>query len=236
MSSVVESLISLGIEIIKTNKDVDIHSKKLFELQTTSKLLSEKWNELTDQLTEDERIQLSQKDIKELENKLIQMKSAYSKSCMETKVKQGDLEEVRFLGEEGVRSDTYIDISAEEGHFGIVKYILSRHGSKENWETCAIHAAKGGHLNIVKYCSDNIVKGESMFRVGMMRAGMNAAEYGHLDILKFIMLRDVDRDGYLKSAKKGGHQDVIDYCEEQVNMNPFRHMLDYVDRDARDHM
>nr|QBK92792.1 MAG: ankyrin repeat protein [Pithovirus LCPAC401] len=234
MSSVVESLISLGKEIIQTDKDIDFHSKKLFELQTASKSLSEKWDELTDQLTEDEKIQLSQKDIKEQEDKLIQMKSDHSKSYMEKAVKRGDLEEVRFLGEEGVRSDTYIDIAAEEGHFGIVKYMLSKHDSKENWETCAIYAAKGGHIDIVKYCSDNIVKGKSMFRAGMMKAGMNAAEYGHLDILKFIMLRDVDRDGYLKSAKKGGHQDVIDYCEEQVEMNPFRHMLDYVDRDTCD--
>ncbi len=80
MSSIVESLISLGIEIIKTNKDVDIHSKKLFELQTTSKLLSEKWNELINHLTEDEKIQLSQKDIKEQEDKLIQMNMTIRKT------------------------------------------------------------------------------------------------------------------------------------------------------------
>ena len=230
MSSIVESLISLGKEIIQTNKDIAIHSKKLFELQTASKSLSEKWDELTDQLTEDEKIQLSQKDIKEQEDRLIQMKSDHSKNCMEKAVREGNLNEVDCLGEDGVRADLYIDIAAEKGYFDIVKHILFYNNNEETWRVCALHAAKGGHLEIIKYCVNKKVKGSTM-----IGAGMNAAEYGHLKILKFIALSNVDRDAYLESAKKGGYQNVIDYCEEQVNMNPCAHMCEREIKDLFSH-
>ncbi len=129
---------------------------------------------------------------------------------MEKAVREGNLNEIDCLGEDGVRADLYIDIEAEKGYFDIVKHILFYHNNEETWRVCALHAAKGGHLEIIKYCVDKKVKGSTM-----IRAGMNAAEYGHLKILKFIMLSDVDRYAYFESAKKGGHQDVIDYCKEQ---------------------
>ena len=214
MSLAVESLISLGKEIIQTNKDIDVCSKKLFELKTESKLQAEQWNELMNQLSDDEKIQLLCKDIKEQEDKLLQMKAEECNHWVRKAMEKGDLYKLKYFEEKGIGLDLHIDIAAEKGHFDIVKYILSKYNDEETWSECVIHASQGGHLEIVRYCADNNDIGND----AMIAAGMSAIARGHLEILEFIVSKGhIHWRAYLGTAKNNGHQEIIDYCEKQFN-------------------
>jgi hypothetical protein len=93
--------------------------------------------------------------------------------------------------------------AARGGHLDIVKFLVRKGANDWNWGMA--RAAQGGHLDIVEFF---ISKGARGWNRGM--AG--AARGGHLDIVKFFISKGANNwDEGMVEAARGGHLDIIDF-------------------------
>ena len=98
--------------------------------------------------------------------------------------------------------------SVNNGHFEIVKYLIT-HGANDNNEYTLIESAKNGHLDIVKYLvehgADIHTDDDKAFRVSAIN--------GHLDVVKFLIKNGADihsgDDEALKESIENGHVEVV---------------------------
>ncbi len=126
-----------------------------------------------------------------------------------TAIDNGDLKSIQEAKED-FNHPLYLHLAyaLHKKQFDIANYIESKYLNKMHpiWDQCAENAAQNGHINVVKYAES---KGACL-----IYAGGIAAENGHFEIFKYIVSkRHVDWIYYLRSAERGDHREIVEYCK-----------------------
>ncbi len=128
-----------------------------------------------------------------------------------TAIDNGDLKSIQDSKELNLNQlSSFLVYAIHRKQFDIVDYIELKYSNFDNiWGRCAFNAARDGYIDVVKYAES---KGAS--RENLIDGASHAAENGHFDILKYIVSqRYVDWKYYLKSAERGGHEEIIRWCK-----------------------
>jgi len=119
--------------------------------------------------------------------------------------------------------------AAEGGHFHIIEYILSLQHKIKNimyseylFDNIATSAAKHNHVKIVMFAIGRKI----MDRCTLLNVGYNAAEGGHLDLLKLSFkmylecypkaYSDIVWEEVSYRAAKGGHKEILNYSLDRL--------------------
>lgn len=154
--------------------------------------------------------------------------NSVGENALETAVDYGHLEIVDYLIEQGVNPEFnkrydrdwhLADSAVSSGHLHIAKYLVDL---GMFIPTFNIYVAAGkGYFDIVKYLEPDTVNHSCR-----NQALCNAAENGHLSIVRFLVEKGInpnvnDGEALLKSAKKG-HLGVVKFLLEQgINVKKF---------------
>lgn len=109
---------------------------------------------------------------------LIESGAEIDEYAMQESAKNGHLDIVKYLGSVNAPIDCWaIGYAAEKGHFEVVKYLLTIDTNVYPWVIA--NAAKNNHLELVKFLFGKVPID--------YRAAESAAEYGHLEVLEYLV-------------------------------------------------
>jgi ankyrin repeat protein len=98
--------------------------------------------------------------------------------------------------------------AAKGGHMEIVKFMIEKGGKDFDWTMT--NAARGGHMEIVKLM---IEKGATDFNWAISYA----AEGGHMEIVKFMIEKGATYFNWaMNNAAEGRHMEIVKYLEQFV--------------------
>ena len=134
--------------------------------------------------------------------------------------KNGHLEIVKYLVEQGADIHTQIDVNDAlikailNGHLEVVRYLIEHGADIHAQNDSALRwASHNGHLEVVKH----LVEHGADVHAEDDHALRLASEHGHLDIVKYLTEHGADvhaeNDDALKEAREWGHLEVVKYLE-----------------------
>jgi hypothetical protein len=108
-----------------------------------------------------------------------------------------------------------INAATAKGNLEMLKYCFSNECPCDEEMSCKI-AAKGGHLDCLRFLVDKVKPSRETERT----AALQAAAYGHLDILKYFVeerkIADVVKSDCVYSTVGFGHFDCLKYLVEEA--------------------
>ena len=163
-------------------------------------------------------------------------------------IKQGNLKKIKQLIEKGTdihaEHDMALVIAAETGHLNIIKFLLKRGSHIDAQMNAPLRiAASRGHLDVVKFLVENGADVHEINDEALKFAALNGhlevvkflekcgskqdndyllmetAERGKYNIVKYLLEKGTDPNGYnasaLKNAIKQGHYNIIELLIEK---------------------
>lgn len=108
--------------------------------------------------------------------------------------------------------------AGDEGHLELIKMLVDSGLDPDDYRFAILHAAEKGHLHILNYFFDNNLVDFNSFSEGVIRY---AAIGGQLEIIKLFMSKGAeygDNNAFELSAEYG-HMDVLKFLEENGAVN-----------------
>ena len=135
--------------------------------------------------------------------------------------RNGRLDHVIILSNQGARDNNTITIAAANGHLNVLKYVVEKGAYIHfNEEAGLRYASKNGYLDVVKYLVEKGADIHAMWDFSLRHASDN----GHLEVVRYLVENGADihaeDDTPVTAAYRNGHMDVVGYLVEKGAPDP----------------